>query len=508
MKSKSFTLILVFLFCIIIPGIRGQDNNSPNEKAKQTEKSTVSELQSDLSALIDNPDLASATIGISIRSLETGEYFFKYNENKNSIPASTLKLLTTAAALEYLGEDFRFSTSFYLDGTIESNGIFQGRIIIRGSGDPSWNTFFMKDPYLIIDYFIEKLDSMGINSIRGNIIGDDRYFDNIYYAKGWAWDDMIYPFSAQINAISINGNKVDVVVEQGDSIGSPAKLSMYPDNSYVRLINNITTVKQSDLTEISHFREARTNIIELFGVIEYDSSGSRSEVLPITIDNPTLFLLNIVKEKLDSHNILHRGAMVDADDYYEDINYYKMRPVFEFESPPLSEIIKMINRKSDNLAAELLLKTIAKEMTGTGSFRNGIELVKKFVSKNGIPPEKISMVDGSGLSRMNLLSPKYLISILSAMYHSKFGATFANSLAAPGKAGTLEARMRRTLAENNLRAKTGSMNSVNNLCGYIRTRDGEPLAFAIMIMNYDVPPSIATNLQDIICMRLASFSRK
>ncbi len=507
MKYKAFTFFLVIHFCIIIPCLHAQDKESPHG-TEQTEKSTVNELQNDLEALIANPDLASATIGISIRSLETGEYFFKYNENKNFIPASTQKLLTTAAALEYLGADFRFSTPFYLDGTIESNGIFQGNIIIRGSGDPSWNTYFLKDPYIIIDNFIEKLDSLGINSIRGNIIGDDRYFDNIYYARGWAWDDMIYPFSAQINAISINGNKIDLVVEQGDSIGSPAKLSMYPDNSYVRLINNITTVKQSDLTEISYFRAARSNIIELFGVIEYDSTGRSREIIPVTIDNPTLFLLNIIKEKLDSHNILYRGAMVDADDYYEDINYYKMKPVFEYESPPLSEIIEMINKNSDNLGAELLLKTIAKEMTGTGSFRNGIELVKKFVSKKGIPPEKISMVDGSGLSRMNLLSPKYLVSILSAMYHSKYRDIYANSLAVPGQAGTLETRMRRTLAEDNLQAKTGSMNSVNNLCGYIRTRDGEILAFAIMIMNFDVPPSIATNLEDIICMRLASFSRK
>jgi D-alanyl-D-alanine carboxypeptidase/D-alanyl-D-alanine-endopeptidase (penicillin-binding protein 4) len=221
-----------------------------------------------------------------------------------------------------------------------------------------------------------------------------------------------------------------------------------------------------------------------------------------------LYLLNIFREILEDKQIRFRGALLDIDDWNEKLSYLNLDPIIIIESIPLFEIIKIINKESHNLSAELLLKTIGKESSGIGTYEAGIEKIKEFLEISGISPENMVIVDGSGLSRFNLISPRYQINLLSWIYRSDYKNELLNSLAVPGENGTLERRMKRSLAEKNVIAKTGSMNNVNNIMGYVQTRDGETLAFSIMMQNFTVPSSLARNLQDLILMRLASFSRK
>ncbi|MBM2815809.1 MAG: D-alanyl-D-alanine carboxypeptidase/D-alanyl-D-alanine-endopeptidase [Ignavibacteria bacterium] len=505
----GFRFILIVKLVIIsffIPSKAAPTADSLSLLQKQT---PLKELARDIESILDNSDFSNSHIGISIQSLETGEYFFRLNESKNFIPASTDKLITTAAALEYLGKDFHFITNLFLDGTLQENGEFFGNIIIRGSGDPTISKSFNNEPTDIIDAWIKKMDSAGIKSLRGNIIGDDKYFDKNYYAPGWAWDDMAYPYSAQVNALAINDNTVDIFIQNGDSISHPAKIKISPENSYIRIINNIRTVTAQESAEISHFRESRTNIIELNGKIPLDTAKS-SDITKysVTVENPTGFFLNIFKERLEQHQIRFRGALLEASEFNEKIDYSKLTELCSYESKPLSEIIAIINKTSHNLASEMLLKTIGKETLGKGSFLKGIEQIKRFLTKNGIFTENVIFIDGSGLSRYNQFSPRYQVGFLSVMFRSNFKDIFIQSLAEPGQKGTLNRRMTRTRAEKNVHAKTGTMNNVSNLCGYVTTRDGETLAISIMMMGFTVPQTLAANLQDLICMRLASFSRK
>ncbi len=494
-------LLLILSFIYILPA-------QQIDTTKQVNQNRIKELQADLKALINNPDLASAGIGISILSLESGEFFFNYNENKNFLPASTLKILTSAAALKYLGPEFRFNTAFYLDGEIDQGGVFRGNVILRGNGDPSLNKAFYSDPFSFMDKFIDKLDSLGIKSIRGNLIGDDEYFDEAYYPSGWALDDLQYEYSSQVNALSVNGNSIDITISPGDSIGLPGLLDIYPENSYAAIVNLINTVEKNEVSGINHLREYNTNLIEIVGDIAYDSLKKNKITLRSTIENPTLFLLNVLKEKFEKRNIYFRGLVIDGSDYFGKIDLYKLTPLYDHISPPLSEIIKLLNSRSDNLAAEMVLKTIGKEMTGDGNFANGLIYIREYLQNAGIPKEKVFIADGSGLSRLNLFAPKYQIDLLAFLYRGANKEVFLNSLARPGKEGTLKRRMKNSLAEVNVYAKTGSMNSVSCLCGYVMTRDKEMLAFSIMINNFTGPPALATNLQDLICMRLASFTRK
>ncbi len=467
----------------------------------------VQTLKTDINSLISNPDFSSADIGICVQAVESGEYLYMQNESKNFIPASTQKVLTTAAAFDILGPNFKFATKLYLDGIILPTGEFVGNVIIRGMGDPSISKYYFKEPLEILDNWARILDSMGINSIKGNIIGDDSYFDNTYYGPGWSWDDFSYTYSSQVSALSINDNRVDFFIYSGDSIGASAGISSYPSSQYFRIVNNIRTSKSSDEAEIDGIRETGTNILKLSGAVPYDNFRKKAHSLSVTIDNPTLFFLNLFKQVLDNRRISFSGGLLRQADLPSRINYAELNPVIEHFSPTVSEIISIINQESHNLAAEMLLKTLGKENSGTGTYNSGAEFLRNYLGKAGVNQQNVKIVDGSGLSRLNLISPRNQVSILNYIYRSSFKDYFVKSLARPGEPGTLKRRMTRSKAEKSVTAKTGSMNYISAICGYVNSRDGETFAFSIMFQNFTVPLTLAHNLQDLILMRLSTFSR-
>lgn len=482
--------------------------NHKNDTISKIILSPLQELKGDLDLILNNNDISNANIGFIVQSVKTGEYFYKRNETKNFVPASTLKLITTGAALNYLGSDFKYVTKLFLDGDISENGEFKGNIIIKGFGDPSLSDSYRADIYSIFDFWIEQLDSLGILSIKGNIIADDNYFDNLSYAPGWSWDDMIYPYSAQISALSYYDNRVDIIIEQGDTIGSSTKFKIIPENSYVRVINNVNTVGKGNGSEIEATKDPVTNVIELYGNLVFDSLKTNRVVKSVAIDQPSLFFVNCFKERLLKKNIKFRGALLDIDDWNEEIKYYELNSLRDFESPSLSEMIKVINKRSHNLGAEILVKTLGKEVFGIGSTYKGMEVITNYLNKIGVQTDKSFLVDGSGLSRLNLISPLALNTFLIEINKSKYKDIFRKSLSTPNEEGTLKRRFLNTIAEKNIFAKTGSMNNVNNLSGYILTREREVLSYVIFFNNFTVPQNVVRNIQDLLCMRLASFSRK
>ncbi len=474
------------------------------------QRSPVRELQNDIDGLLKTRDFSSAMIGVSVLSVDNGETLYKENDQKSFIPASTLKLFTTSAAVDYLGKDFRYSTRLYLDGKVSSGGEFQGNIILRGAGDPSWSDFFNTDVVAIFDAWMTKFDSLGIKSINGNIIGDDSYFDSDRYGAGWSWDDMANPYSAQVSAISANDNAVELQIYPGNMAGEQPRVVLAQDNRFVRIINNIVTVSANEGTDIFPIRDLSENTIELRGHIALDGKAMNDQPysMKVAVDDPTLFVLHILRQAFEHHQIKVRGLVLDINNWNEHISYAGMQALCEHLSPPLQDIVSVINTHSHNLGAECLLKTLAKESSGIGSFDAGIDAVKKYITKLGIQHDEFQMADGSGLSRLNLCTPRQLAQLLWAVHKSDIGPVIEASLAQPGEEGTMRTRTIGTLAEKKLKAKTGSLTNVSTLAGYVTTRDGETLSFAIMINNFTVPETLARNLQDLICMRLASFSRR
>lgn len=500
----KFKLSLIIL--VILAFFQSFSQQKTDEASSQT-INPVKELQKDINSILNSKELNNSLIGISIYSLDKMESLFQLNNEINMIPASIVKLFTTAAALEYLGADYKYSTKLFLDGELMPSGEFFGNIVIKGNGDPTFSSSFGNNPENIFSDWINLFDSLGINSIVGYIIGDDNHFDDIYYAPGWSWDDIPFVFSAQVNSLNYNDNCVNFIISQSDSINNTAKITIFPPNTFIRVLNAVNTVENMQFTNISANREFGSNFIELKGQIAIDSLNQNNIEKIVTIENPTLFFLNSFKMQLEKEHIRFRGAILDIDDWYEDFSYSDKVPIHINYSKSLKDIIKVINKESHNLAAEILLKSIGKEINNEGSFDKGIDAINKFTKSIGIQDNGLYLVDGSGLSRFNMCSAESNIILLKWIYNSRHKEIFINSLAEPNKEGTLARRLKNSRAEKSIKAKTGSMNHINNISGYVTTQDGETLAFSIMIQNFTITPNSIQNYQDLILMRLAGFSR-
>lgn len=491
------------------PAPQRKNDSLRHREATAVVRSPIRELQADLDALLKNRELAAAHIGICILSTETGEYLFRFNDGKAFVPASLLKLFTTAAALELLGPDFRFTTRVYLDGRIRQGGDFEGNIIIRGSGDPTWSESFGTPFDSVFAVWIRALDSLGITTIKGNIIADDSYFDAVRYGPGWMWDDFVMPYSPPVSALAANDNCVQLLIRPGADVGDPATVSVLNGNGMIKIVNDVRTTAIDHTPELIPYRDFGSSTIELHGTIPLPTNTSEGGLnLSVPVENPAAYVAALFRDALDRHRIRVRGSVMTATDWGEPILYSRLPVLAEYTSIPLRQILTVMNRTSHNLCAEMLLKTIAKENSGSGSFAAGTEYVSSVLQRNGLPSEELSMSDGSGLSRLNLCTPSLVARLLWHLWRSRFRNDVLSSLPRPGEPGTLRTRMIGTLAERSVAAKTGTLNNVSNLAGYVTTRDGEVLSVVIMTNHLLVPESVARNLQDLICMRLASLTRR
>jgi D-alanyl-D-alanine carboxypeptidase/D-alanyl-D-alanine-endopeptidase (penicillin-binding protein 4) len=501
---KNFTIKLFVLLWVIfsVNSFAQKSKNNPKSAAGQI---IVVNFQKDLDSIFNDPNFSNAIWGVVIQSLETGEYIYRRNENISLMPASNMKIFTTATALAMLGPDYRYTTNLLTNGKIEGD-VIKGDLIIKGSGDPTFPRKNPKDTLsLLFSSWIDSLKNIGVKKIQGDIIGDNSCFDNQGLGVGWAWDDETYGYSAPSSGLCYNNNCVNVSVSPGKYVGSSAEIKTNPNTKYISLNNKIITVPKDTSTDIDYYRKSGTNIIDAFGVI---SLGRRTINESISINNPALYVATVLKEMLEAVGISVTGSAMDIENVSpkEKITtiYQKLNSAI---SAPLSEIIKLINKNSQNLYAEQLLRTLGKEFDGFGSIEESIEIEKNFLSEIGIDHEKIKIVDGSGLSRLNLVTPMYVLALLKYMYGHQFWNEFYNSLPIAGVDGTLSGRMKGSEAANNVHAKTGFIGYVRGLSGYVKSKDGEMFVFSMIANNYTVPTSLANNIQDSVCIRLANFTR-
>lgn len=495
-------LIIYFLFTAFC---FGQDSlKSKNDSIPKFNYSTTREFWNQMDDIFDDPNFSNGYWGVVIQSLETGEYFYKRNADKLFRPASNLKLFTTAAGLLLLGDDYKFSTLVYANGSIDGSTL-KGNLVIQGGGDPTISgRFYNGNIYKVYNDWADSLIKMGIDEIDGNIIGDDNLFDDVGLGDGWAWDYESYWFSAPSGALSFNDNCVDITVTVNPKT-KKANVSVSPDTKYVAVIKDIYVVPKDSVTSIDVYREMGTNVINVFGTIREDSDSVKTYA---TINNPTQYSVVVLKDVLEKRGIKIKGYGVDIDDLDSPVDYSNMRLLFSYYSPELRDIIKVINKNSQNFFAEQLLKVIGLEKEGHGTAENGIKAIQNILPEMGINPESIIIVDGSGLSQLDLVTPRSIVALLNYMYKSKYFIPFFNSLPIAGVDGTLGTRMKGTSAENRIRAKTGLLAYVRTLSGYAFTGDNEPVAFTILANNFSVPVKLAENLQDLVCLRLANFKRK
>ncbi len=509
MKLKNYPnykiLISVVVLCLSI-SISAQDSTVVGKDSLQLYSySTISELRQQLDDIFNDTSFRNANWGVVIQSLENGEYFYKRNEDKLFVPASNLKLFTTSAGLLLLGSDYRFSTNVFING-YQSGTTIYGDLVIQGRGDPTISgRFFNNDIYYIYDTWIDSLIDLGVTNIKGNIVGDDNLFDDIGLGNGWSWDYETDWYSAQTSAISFNDNCVDITIHYDSKFDSVIVTSA-PSLRSIVILNQVLLAVGSEKTNINVNRERGTNVITVSGKFRKDASDL---ITYSTVLNPTQFAMIVLKNRLEKRGIRVNGYAIDIDDYERVINYDDLELLFVNYSEKLSEIIKVINKGSQNFFAEQLFKTIGLEKLGFGSVVNGVNAVKEVFAEIGLNPDNIIMADGSGLSHLNMVTPRQVVELLKYMYsNKKVYYDFYNSLPIAGVDGTLGKRMKNTSAENVIRAKTGYIGFVRSLSGYAVTGDNEPIAFSMIANNFSVPVKLADNLQDLVCLRLTNFRRK
>lgn len=461
-------------------------------------------LSTDINAILEDRNFTDATWGVSVISCDNGETLYSHNDRRNRQVASNVKLVTTAAALYKLGGDHRYWTDLYIGGAIQGNGELSGNVVIRCSGDPSISPSFGADPREIVREWARTLDSLGIRSIQ-NVVVDASQFDDVPYAPGWAWDDESFGFNAQISAAAIYDNSVEVTVTPGKMPGDPVSIDISPSTAYVTLKVTAMTSRRDSISTIDIRRERGTSMIVVSGNV---AAGADPYVQQISVENPPLFFATLVREEFNRFGIVVHGEAYDSESYPERFTYQALRKVGTHRSPTMREIVAAVNKYSLNLAAEMLVKTLGREYMGVGSTSAGLEVMKGLLAETGIDNEHIRLYDGSGLSRQDMMAPADISGLLRWTRRSPISQDFTASLAIAGVDGTLSGRLRGTLAERNAVGKTGYLGGVRALSGFIRTRDGELLAFAIITNNYSVPTSVVNTAQDLILMRLASFSRR
>lgn len=509
MKLKNYlnnSLVLTAALFLLTINITAQDTTKTKKDSLQLFSiSTIPELSRQLDDIFNDTGFRNANWGVVIQSLDNGEYFYKRNEDKFFVPASNLKLFTTAAGLLLLGSNYQFSTNILING-YQSGSTIYGDLVVQGRGDPTISgRFNNNDINFVFDTWIDSLLEMGIRNIKGNIVGDDNLFDDIGLGNGWAWDYETDWYAAQSSAISFNDNCVDITISYNKKYDSVFVTSK-PSLRSIVILNNVKPATGSEKTNIEVIRERGTNVITVSGRFRKDAD---SIVTYATVQNPTQFAMLVLKNRLENRGIRVNGYAIDIDDYERAINYNDLELLFVNYSEELSEIIKVINKGSQNFFAEQLLKTIGLEKLGFGSVTNGIMAVKEVFADIGLNPENIIMVDGSGLSHINMVTPRQIVELLKYMYSNKIVYTdFYNSLPIAGVDGSLGKRMRNTTAQNNVRAKTGYISHVRSLSGYAVTGDNEPIAFSMIVNNFSVPVKLAENIQDLVCLRLTNFRRK
>lgn len=469
-------------------------------------------LTQDINDILLDPSLLNANIGVSVYSITEREYLFRKNSNKNFVPASLMKLITTYSSLFFLGKEYKFTTEIYYRGLIGNDGRLDGDLIIFSNGDPTLNPYFTSNSDSLFYVWIESIEKLGINSITGNIIADVSWFDNQKYPDGWQSGDLQFDYAAPVSVFNYNNNRLELTIKPGNETGGLAKIEVKPElyNSFFK--NKIITIETNNYKNISIEKDnLRINNNVIFN--DYVLTGSIGNkpsdfLIKKSISNqfPEYFYLNVFKDLLIESNISINGKIILKDISDTKIDYNECVLIDQNFSEELTNIIKTVNKESDNLLAETLIKSIAKEKTGFGSFENGLGQIEKLIDDIGINSKNIRIDDGSGLSRMNLLSPNSLIKLLTYIEKTEDFELFQNTLASPGE-GTLENRMINSLAVENLWAKTGTMSNISNIAGYIKTQDNELLAFSILFNNFTAPINSVRNLQDLICMRLSAFTR-
>jgi len=466
-------------------------------------------LARSLAPLFQGHSWRYATWGALVVSLTRGDTLLSYRADRRFVPASNAKLFTTAAALHYLGSDFRFLTVLLASGPVRDSTLY-GDLVLYGTGDP---TFGLDTAALAP--FADSVVRAGIRRVNGDLVGDASFLGAELVGPGWSPDNLGQWFAAPPSALGAAENLVEITVTPGDKRGDPAVVTMDPPNDYFTIHSTVTTGRPRGRTRIGERHGAAPTEITLTGSI---SPWRRSWRTYEVVQQPAIFAAGLLRSLLAARGVTVAGATRSATDDAPGRGRRLLAwaraggdgeplpgTIAVRRSESLGDLIEMINHRSHNLSAELVFRSIGRTVGGTGTFASGARVVTQFLRDTvGISPASFTVSDGSGLSILDEATPRSLVQLLAYERRVPEAEVFWNSLPVAGDG--LQGRMEDTPAEGRLRAKTGTLKNASALAGYVSAADGEELAFSIMV-NDAWRIQRARRVQDQIGARLAQFSR-
>jgi D-alanyl-D-alanine carboxypeptidase/D-alanyl-D-alanine-endopeptidase (penicillin-binding protein 4) len=462
-----------------------------------------------------SPAARRAHWGIHVVDLATGRTLYARNENRFFVPASNAKLFSTALALLRLGADYRFRTSVIAQRAPDAAGRLAGDLILYGGGDPTLSGRPLPyqhkaapgDPLAPIDELAAQLVARGLRRVDGDLVGDDSAYLWDPYPDGWAQNDTIWEYGAPASALAVNDNAISLAIRPGARTGDPARISPSPPLEYYQIENRLRTVEKGE-RRIRLDRPAGSRELRIWGTIPH---GGEASTLLVAIDDPALYAALALGDALERRGVVIAGRTLarhrpldEVDDPARGAPHPPPAGVelARRDSPPLVETLRVVNKISQNLQAELVLREVGRARRGVGSRQAGLEELKSLLAEAGAAAGDFHFEDGSGLSRLTLITPALTTRLLRFIHATPHGREWLDLLPVGGEDGTLASRFDGQPAGRLIRAKTGSLSHVSALAGYAG-RGGRPaLAFSLLVNNYNAPASEIRRVIDKIGLAL------
>jgi D-alanyl-D-alanine carboxypeptidase/D-alanyl-D-alanine-endopeptidase (penicillin-binding protein 4) len=452
--------------------------------------------------------------GLLIIDAATGETLYELNRDKYFVPASNMKLFTTALALAKLGPDYRFHTTLETHGFVSAEGTLTGDLVVVGRGDPNLSNRklpydvrqeFDGAPEKVLAELADALAMKGVKEISGDVIGDDSYFPREPYPSGWEIDDMVWEYGAAVSAIAVDDNTVALNLTAGESAGIPVQAVVVPNTSDFVVQNDVITSAADTKSDLTLTREPNSKIVVIRGTMPAHGAPRK---LVLALHEPAEHAAALLTQLLAAHGIKVGGAARSM--HFAEANGAAPRAVLaEHVSVPLSDSVKLINKVSQNLHTEMLLRAAARNTAVWNSPEDLMKFPEDFYTAAGIAPGDVIQRDGSGLSRRDLVTPSAIVALLKYAQTQPWFAPYYASLPVAGVDGTLETLMKNTVSAGHIHAKTGSVEHVRTRSGYADTASGRRLIFSFMSNNQGGKNHEASDALDVLCLAMMEeFDRK
>jgi D-alanyl-D-alanine carboxypeptidase/D-alanyl-D-alanine-endopeptidase (penicillin-binding protein 4) len=514
LRPQALSLLLLFTLCGAAPAQPASSNPSP-----------ATSLNKAIAGILADPALSHAHWGISVIAPD-GASIYKLNDGQSFEPASNAKLFTTAAAFAVFSPESRFKTDVVARGTLDPDGTLHGDIVIEGSGAPSisgrsWpyagKTERPNPPLQALEDLANQIAKGGqVHKITGRIVGDDSFFPFERYDAGWAWDDLQWEYGAPVSALSVNDNSIYLDLMPGATPGDPIAVAWNPPIPYYALDNSAMTGPTGPTgpkPQIGVDRQPGSKVVRLYGTLPINSKGIH---LALAIEDPAEFTAIAFRQMLLDRGIAVTGSAAalhsfpTATDEFLEVSRMplslplpKQKNLPEvlvasnenllatYTSPPLGQDLTVINKVSQNLHVELVLRDLGKSVLNDGSIAAGARVVRQFLTNAGVDPADFIFFDGSGLSPQDLITPRSATTLLAYAARQPWGEAFRQTLPIAGVDGSLSGRFTQSPVKGKFSAKTGTLSEVNALSGYLTARSGKTVILSILCNDHD-PSSEAT----------------